>query len=101
MKHIVIAGGVLLLAACSSVTSITPAGKDTFVVGSKKLVDPTDLIDVKSSVLGRAIDFCNKQGKDMEEVNAQVPVTPAPTAPQWVKLTFKCVAKQSSTVKGS
>jgi len=101
MKHIVIAGGLLVLVGCSSITPITPAGNDTFVVGSKKLVDQADIIDVKSSALGLAIDFCNKQKKDIEELNAQAAVVPAPTSPQRVKVTFKCVARPNETVTGN
>jgi hypothetical protein len=93
MKYIVVAGGVLWLAACSSFTSITPAGKDTYVVGSKQPVDKDDWVDAKSSALSRAIDFCNKQKKEMEEVGAQAAGVPVSTSPQPVEVTFKCVTR--------
>ena len=92
MKTIVVASGVLFLAACSSFTSIAPAGKDTYIVGSKHLVEKDEWVDVKSSALSRAIDFCNKQKKEMEEIGAQSAGVPASTSPQRVEVTFKCVA---------
>jgi hypothetical protein len=91
MKYIVIASGVLFLAACSSFTSVTPAANDTYIVGSKQPVDKDDWVDAKSSALTRAIDFCNKQKKEMEEVGAQTAGVPASTSPQRVEVTFKCV----------
>jgi hypothetical protein len=93
MKYIVIASGALLLAACSSFTSVTPAGNDTYVVGSKQPIDKADWVDVKSSALSRAIDFCDKQKKEMEEVGAQTAGMPVSTSPQRVQVTFKCVAR--------
>jgi hypothetical protein len=93
MKYIVIAGGLLWLAACSSFTSITPAGKDTYFVGSKQTIDKADWVDAKSSALTRAIDFCGKQKKEMEEVGAQAAGVPGSTSPQRVEVTFKCVAR--------
>jgi hypothetical protein len=87
----VIASGVLFLAACSSFTSVTPAANDTYMVGSKQPVDKDDWVDAKSSALTRAIDFCNKQKKEMEEVGAQTAGVPASTSPQRVEVTFKCV----------
>jgi hypothetical protein len=94
MKYIVIASGVLLLAACSSFTSITPTGKDTYIVGSKQAIDKADWVDAKSSALSRAIDFCDKQKKEMEEVGTQTAGVPASTSPQRVEVTFKCVSRQ-------
>ena len=91
MKYIVIASGVLFLAACSSFTSVTPAANDTYIVASKQPVDKDDWVDAKSSALTRAIDFCNKQKKEMEEVGAQTAGVPASTSPQRVEVTFKCV----------
>jgi hypothetical protein len=93
MKYIAIAGAVLWLAACSSFTSITPSGQDTYIVGSKKLIDKDDWVDVKSSALTRAIDFCNKQKKEMEEVGAHTTGVPVSTSPQRVEVTFKCVTR--------
>jgi hypothetical protein len=93
MKYIAIAGAVLWLAACSSFTSITPAGKDTYIVGSKQPIDKEDWVDAKSSALTRAIDFCNKQKKEMEEVGAQTAGVPSSTSPQRVDVTFKCVTR--------
>lgn len=93
MKYIVITCGVLLLAACSSFTSVTPAGKDTYIVGSKQPIDKDDWVDAKSSALSRAIDFCNKQKKEMEEVGAQTAGLPASTSPQRVQVMFKCVTR--------
>ncbi|MBB6186176.1 hypothetical protein [Rhodanobacter sp. MP7CTX1] len=91
MKYIVIASGMLLLAACSSFTSVTPAGNGTYIVGSKQPIDKADWVDAKSSALTRAIDFCNKQKKEMEELGAQIAGVPASTKPQRVEVTFKCV----------
>jgi hypothetical protein len=93
MKYIAIAGAVLWLAACSSLTSITPSGQDTYIVGSKKAIDKDDWVDVKSSALTRAIDFCNKQKKEMEEVGAHAAGVPVSTSPQRVDVTFKCVTR--------
>jgi hypothetical protein len=93
MKYLAIVSGVLLLAACSSFTSVTPAGKDTYIVGSKQPVDKADWVDAKSSALSRAIDFCNKQKREMEEVGAQTAGLPASTSPQRVEVTFKCVTR--------
>jgi|GEM_PF-4180250 len=93
MKHIaMVAVGVLWLAACSSVTPVTSAGKDNYIVGSKKRVEQANWMDVKAAAVGRAVDFCNKQGKDMDEAGAQTLETPG-QVPQVVKVTFRCVAR--------
>jgi hypothetical protein len=93
MKYIAIASGVLFLAACSTFTSITPAGNDIYIVGSKQPIDKADWVDVKSSALSRAIDFCSKHKKEMEEVGTQAAGIPVSTSPQRVEVTFKCVTR--------
>ena len=93
MKYFAIGAAVLWIAGCSNITSVTPAGPDTYAVGSKKSVDKADWVDVKSTALTRAIDFCNKQKKDMEEVGAGATGVPVTTSPQRVGVTFKCVAR--------
>ena len=93
MKYFAIAAAALWIAGCSSFTSVTPAGSDTYVVGSKKPVDKADWVDAKSTALTRAIDFCNKQKKDMEEVGAGATGIPATTSAQKVEVTFKCATR--------
>jgi PBP1b-binding outer membrane lipoprotein LpoB len=93
MKYFAIAAAALCVAGCSSFTSVTPAGTDTYVVGSKKPIDKADWVDAKSTALTRAIDFCNKQKKNMEEIGVGAAGVPATTSPQRAEVTFKCVTR--------
>lgn len=89
MKYLFVAIAVAGLAACSSVTPITPAGKDTYIVGSKVRGGLSSWTEVKANALQQATDFCTKQGKQMEQVDMQTHGVRSLT-PQEAELTFKC-----------
>lgn len=85
---------VLILAGCQSVSTVTPAGNGTYMVGSEVRGGFSSWAEVRALTLNRATEYCDAQGKDMEQVDSKTRGARGWT-PQEAELTFKCIDRKS------
>lgn len=83
-----------LLAACQSVSSVTPAGNDTYMVGSEVRGGFSSWAEVRALTLNRATEYCASLGKGMEQIDSKTRGARGWT-PQEAELTFRCTDKKS------
>lgn len=83
-----------LLAACQSVSNVTPAGNGTYMVGSEVRGGFSSWAEVRALTLNRATEYCGAQGKDMEQVDSKTRGARGWT-PQEAELTFRCIEKKN------
>lgn len=85
---------VLILTGCQSVSTVTPAGNGTYMVGSEVRGGFSSWAEVRALTLNRATEYCDAQGKDMEQVDSKTRGARGWT-PQEAELTFKCIDRKS------
>lgn len=81
---------IVTLAGCSSVSDVTPVGKDTYMVGSQVRGGLTSWAEVKSLALQRAASYCGGLGKHMAIVDTETHGARGWT-PQEAEITFRCL----------
>ncbi|WP_168788204.1 hypothetical protein [Paraburkholderia aromaticivorans] len=81
--------GLTILAACTTVSEVTPAGDGHYTVTTHIRGGMTPWGEVKASSLKRADEYCTQQGKQMHQVEMQTHGVRGWT-PQEAELTFGC-----------
>ncbi|WP_043345538.1 hypothetical protein [Cupriavidus basilensis] len=82
---------VALLAGCTTVSEVSPAGNGNFTVGTRHMGGVDSWQEIMASSLRRADEYCKGQGKEMESVDMKTHGARGWT-PLESELTFKCVA---------
>ncbi len=82
---------VALLAGCTTVSEVSPAGNGNFTVGTRHLGGVDSWQEIKASSLRRANEYCQGQDKEMEAVDMKTHGARGWT-PLESELTFKCVS---------
>lgn len=91
MKRIVAILIPAALAACTTVSDVTPAGDNHFTVTTQVRGGMTPWGEVKASSLKRADEYCRQQGKQMHQVDMQTHGVRGWT-PQEAELIFGCTS---------
>lgn len=94
MKKILICVAAAMLAACQSVSNVTPAGNGTYMVGSQVRGGFSSWAEVRALTLDKASEYCAQQDKDMEQIDSKTHGARGWT-PQEAELTFRCIPKKS------
>jgi hypothetical protein len=90
MKTKTAVSALTMLAACTTITDVTPAGDGNYTVTTQVRGGMTPWGEVKASSLKRADEYCTDQGKQMHQVNMQTHGVRGWT-PQEAELTFACI----------
>lgn len=64
LKFLLILSSVTVV-SCVSITEITPAGKDTFLVAGSDSMEATAGVNIKAKLYQRANSFCESNGKKL------------------------------------
>lgn len=91
MRALLIAATVAVIAGCTTISDVTPAGDGNYTVTTQVNGGMTPWGEVKASSLKRADEYCRQQGKQMHQVNMQTHGVRGWT-PQEAELVFSCVA---------
>lgn len=91
MKLFVAVTALTVLAACTSISEVSPAGDGRYTVTTQVRGGMTPWGEIKASSLKRADEYCTQQGKQMHQVDMQTHGVRGWT-PQEAELTFACVA---------
>lgn len=91
MRALFIAATVAVIAGCTTISDVTPAGDGNYTVTTQVNGGMTPWGEVKASSLKRADEYCRQQGKQMHAINMQTHGVRGWT-PQEADLTFSCVA---------
>jgi hypothetical protein len=91
MKMKTALAALTMLAACTTVSDVTPAGDGRYTVTTQVRGGMTAWGEVKASSLKRADDYCRQQGKQMHQVELQTHGVRGWT-PQEAELTFSCAS---------
>lgn len=84
--------GLASLAACSTVTEVTPTGQNTYMVGSNARGGFTSDAAVKQLAIQRANDFCAAKGQ-VAQVTSSTSSGVQMWTPQNAEVQFTCAAK--------
>ncbi|CAD6548862.1 hypothetical protein LMG28727_04901 [Paraburkholderia kirstenboschensis] len=90
MKTKTVLAALTMLAACTTISDVTPAGDGRYTVTAQVRGGMTAWGEVKASSLKRADDYCRQQGKQMHQVDMQTHGVRGWT-PQEAELVFSCV----------
>ncbi len=93
-----IASASLMLAACTTVSEVTPAGSGNYTVTTQVRGGMTSWGEIKASSLKRADEYCRQQGKQMDQVAMETHGVRGWT-PQEADLTFRCSDVAADTPK--
>ncbi|MFM0060998.1 hypothetical protein PQR64_35830 [Paraburkholderia phytofirmans] len=91
MKTKLAIAGLTILAACTTVSEVTPAGDGHYTVTTQVRGGMTPWGEVKASSLKRADEYCTQHGKQMHQVDMQTHGVRGWT-PQEAELTFACTS---------
>ena len=69
IRTMLTAACTLVLAACSVVTEVVPAGKDTYVVAGEASVGETSGAIIKTTLYKKATSYCESIGKKFLPLN--------------------------------
>jgi hypothetical protein len=89
MKTKTALAALTMLAACTTISDVTPAGDGRYTVTTQVRGGMTAWGEVKASSLQRADAYCRQQGKLMHQVDMQTHGVRGWT-PQEAELTFSC-----------
>ncbi len=90
MKTKIALACLTMLAACTTISDVTPAGDGHYTVTTQVRGGMTAWGEIKASSLKRADEYCRSQGKQMHQVDMQTHGVRGWT-PQEADLTFSCV----------
>ncbi|RDU96959.1 hypothetical protein [Trinickia dinghuensis] len=91
MRALYVAGAVIVVAGCTTISDVTSAGDGNYTVTTQVRGGMTPWGEVKASSLKRADEYCRQQGKQMHPVDMQTHGVRGWT-PQEADRTFSCVA---------
>ena len=81
---------VLAVAACTTITPVTPLGGGKYLVAVKRAGNPGDSwSDVKIMAVGQAADYCKRDGREVEVIHAEETGVRG-FSPMNVEVTFTC-----------
>lgn len=92
MRAIYIASLVAIVAGCTTISDVTPAGDANYTVTTQVRGGMTPWGEIKASSLKRADEYCRQQGKQMHPVDMKTHGVRGWT-PQEADLTFSCIAR--------
>lgn len=95
MKTILTLAALATLAACTTISEVTPAGDGNYTVTTQVRGGMTPWGQVKGSSLKRADEFCSQNGKQMHKVDMQTHGVRGWT-PQEAELTFACQSQTAN-----
>ena len=87
-----------MLAACTTVSEVTPAGSGNYTVTTQVRGGMTPWGEIKASSLKRADEYCRQQGMQMDQVAMETHGVRGWT-PQEADLTFRCSDAGATTQK--
>ncbi len=90
MKTKIAFAGLIILAACTTVSDVTPAGDGHYTVTTQVRGGMMPWGEVKATSLKHADEYCNNRGKQMHQVDMQTHGVRGWT-PQEAELTFSCL----------
>lgn len=82
------------LAACTSISEVSPAGDGHYTVTTQVRGGMTPWGEIKASSLKRADQYCRDHGKQMHQVDMQTHGVRGWT-PQEAELTFSCIQQHT------
>ncbi|MDR6207566.1 hypothetical protein C8K18_1133 [Paraburkholderia sp. GV068] len=91
MKMKTALAALTMLAACTTISDVTPAGNGRYIVTTQVRGGMTPWGEVKASSLKRADEYCRQQGQQMHQVDMQTHGVRGWT-PQEAELTFSCTS---------
>jgi hypothetical protein len=91
MKTKIALAALTTLAACTTISDVTPAGDGRYTVTTQVRGGMTPWGEVKASSLRRADEYCRQHGKPMHQVDMQTHGVRGWT-PQEAELVFSCVS---------
>jgi hypothetical protein len=91
MKMKTALAALTMLAACTTISDVTPAGNGRYIVTTQVRGGMTPWGEVKASSLKRADEYCRQQGLQMHQVDMQTHGVRGWT-PQEAELTFSCTS---------
>lgn len=92
MRSLYLAAIVAVVAGCTTVSDVTPAGDGNFTVTTQVRGGMTPWGEIKASSLKRADEYCRQQGEQMHQIVMQTHGVRGWT-PQEADLTFSCIAR--------
>jgi hypothetical protein len=90
MRKLIAVASLTMLAACTSISEVAPAGDGHYTVTTQVRGGITPWGEVKASSLKRADEYCTSQGKQMHQVDMQTHGVRGWT-PQEAELIFSCI----------
>ena len=90
MKTKILLAGPTILAGCTTVSEVTPAGDGHYTVTTQVRGGMTPWGEVKAASLKRANEYCNSRREQMRQVDMQTHGVRG-WAPQEAELTFSCL----------
>ncbi|MGV8996723.1 MAG: hypothetical protein ACOH12_07245 [Parvibaculaceae bacterium] len=81
---------MLAVAGCTSVSEVTPVGKDTYSVGSQVRGGMESWAEVKALAVAQANSYCEAQGRKIVVIDTKTHGARGWT-PQEAEVTFKCL----------
>jgi len=91
MRALYLAAIVGIVAGCTTISDVTPAGDGNYTVTTQVRGGMTPWGEIKASSLKRADEYCRQQGKQMHPVDMKTHGVRGWT-PQEADLTFSCLA---------
>jgi len=88
---------VCAVSACTTVSDVTPMGKDTFMVGAEARGGLMSRTEVAQLAIKRANAFCESQGKEMSPTHIDSTGVRGWT-PQETQFVFQCVQKRTLVI---
>ena len=72
IKYLFTAAAALMVTACTSITEVVPAGKDTYVVAGDDSLEETSGASIKTNLYKKANAHCETMGKKLLPLNESV-----------------------------
>jgi hypothetical protein len=91
MKTKAALAALTMLAACTTISDVMPAGDGLYIVTTQVRGGMTPWGEVKASTLKRADEYCREHGKQMHQIDMQTHGVRGWT-PQEAELTFSCTS---------
>jgi len=92
MRALYLTAIVAVVAGCTTISDVTPAGDGNFTVTTQVRGGMTPWGEIKASSLKRADEYCLQQGKQMHPMDMKTHGVRGWT-PQEADLTFSCIAR--------
>ena len=83
----------LILVSCTSISDITPAGQNKFIVSGSNLSIGASGTEIKTELYKKASNYCSAQGKVFEPVDTSSVDYQVFRGTANAELTFPCIPK--------